>query len=189
MSTNRERRKRGTRPDLTKAQFAYLTGDETGVSGWDSYELNSLKAGLGTIFPQSNPKDLWETHKADFLPFFIEEHPGRRPFAWWQWDAPRQADQCSGAFWEGTLPEPRRQVSGSQLVSRGSYVPRYEYGVPIHLGYDEANPPFFESQAAYLQRYGLLISTEQKKLTPKDLEPESIEDILSDFASESEDLG
>ena len=40
---------------------------------------------------------------------------------------------------------------------------------------DPSNPPKYESQARYLQRLGLLLPGESKRLTPADSEPELVE--------------
>jgi hypothetical protein len=33
-------------------------------------------------------EDLWHDLKPVIMRDFIKAHPGRRPWAWWQWDAP-----------------------------------------------------------------------------------------------------
>jgi hypothetical protein len=39
-----------------------------------------------------HPRELWRDYGEDFLPAFIQEHPGQRPLPWWQFDAPGCAD-------------------------------------------------------------------------------------------------
>src|SRR5260370_4949272 len=46
-----------------------------------------------------------------------------------------------------------------------------ESGQPI----DPANPPLFESQATFLDRHGLLLPGERKRLTDADFAPETVE--------------
>ena len=42
------------------------------------------------------------------------------------------------------------------------------------IAYDPDDPPIFESQAAYLERHGLLTPAEKGALTPEAFEPESV---------------
>jgi hypothetical protein len=35
----------------------------------------------------------WQRHKEKILSTWIVEHPGTRPFAWWQFDAPASKPQ------------------------------------------------------------------------------------------------
>jgi len=165
--------------NLSDVEIAYLSdGDSQLFSPSDRYQLDSLKAGLSTFFSDVKPRDLWNQYRNVFLPEYIRKHPGKRPYAWWQWDAPRQPDGGSGAYWEGILPEPRKHAGGGPFEFQKGFVPRYEYGVPVHVTYSEYDPPFFESQAAYLMRHGLLSETERRALKESDYARESIEDVL-----------
>ncbi len=40
----------------------------------------------------ANLREPWEAVKAELLPAWIREHPGTRPFAWWELDAPDPRD-------------------------------------------------------------------------------------------------
>lgn len=42
--------------------------------------------------------------------------------------------------------------------------PVYDYGLPMMIDADEDDPPTFESQAAYLKRYGLLLAGEDARV-------------------------
>lgn len=81
---------------------------------------------------------VWEDHGREFLEKYVAQHPGRRPFAWWRFEA----------------PEPRRRLGGTGTPIS----PQLFFGMPSVYGedYDTANPPKFESQAAYLRRLHLL---------------------------------
>lgn len=70
---------------------------------------------------------------------------------------------------------------GCQAVGQGKRIPYHRkapfHGVPI----DRADPPLFESEAAYLERHGLLLAGERRRLKPRDFAPESILDLI-DFS-------
>lgn len=52
----------------------------------------------------------------------------------------------------------------------------YEFGIPTlweDAPHDPAKPALFESQAAYLDRHGLFLPGERKRLKAADFEPEA----------------
>ncbi len=112
---------------LTDIECAYLTDDFTVKEG---YELWCYRHGRAPW--DEDPVEIWETNKAEFLPAFIKDHPGIRPIPWWLYDAPRWADQGSGAWYEGTLPEPRQRFGGIGTPSYEvlSIVPSFYKGIP-----------------------------------------------------------
>ena len=61
-------------------------------------------------------------------------------------------------WWEYDAPEPRRRLGGT--------------GTP-GLAIDPNDPPIFESEAAYLERHGLFLPGERKRLRKVDFEPEA----------------
>jgi hypothetical protein len=97
---------------------------------------------------------LWDKFRDDVLPDYIEWHPGHRPWGWWEFDA----------------PEPRRCVSGpGAFAFRNDDAPDWtkhlHFGMPaVHGGDDWDNPSHYESQAAYLDRLGLLTDDEREAL-------------------------
>lgn len=174
---------------LSPDEIAYLTDaavDDEGFTLW------SFRHGMEAWGVE--PRTLWEKHRDEFLPAFIREHPGRRPTPWWQWDAPRQADQGSGFWYEGTLPEPRRRLGGigTPAAEVLAVVPAFAFGIPtgwvtqFEADYhgsdfagkpiDPADPPTFESEAAYLRRRRLLTPAERAHLRahPELLTPEAV---------------
>jgi hypothetical protein len=54
--------------------------------------------------------------KDEILADWIAKNPGKRPHAWWEYDAPRWARKFD-AFWDGTLPEPRIRLGGKGTPS------------------------------------------------------------------------
>jgi len=118
--------------------------------------------------------DAWEKHKKWILKDFISQNPGKRPWAWWKYDAPRWQRKFD-AWFNGQLPEPRCQVCGKGVISWEKYpaiVPSFNFGVPMYWHEVDMNdPPMYEAQASYLKRHGLLAKSEEKRLTDKDFEP------------------
>ncbi|HUT44564.1 MAG TPA: hypothetical protein VMW95_09520 [Desulfobacterales bacterium] len=125
---------------------------------------------------QNYGADAWEKHRDWILRDFIRKNPGRRPWAWWRYDAPRWARKF-GAWFDGTLPEPRLRVGGAGTVAQEKFpaiIPRFNCGIPKDWHeIDEHDPPTFEAEASYLKRHGLLSKTKEKRLKPGDFEPES----------------
>lgn len=118
-----------------------------------------------TVWDRQTPLSVWADVSDELLPKFIREHPSTRPWSWWRKDA----------------PEPRLRVGGSGRRERNASL---EFGLPTDAWFkdvDPDNPPTYESQAAYLQRLGLLTAPEKRWLTdhPEALQPEAIEYRLS----------
>ena len=116
----------------------------------------------------------WPRVSGELVESFIEAHPGKRPWAWWAYDAPALEID------EGAELEPfevmRRQVGGSGALIGG---PELHFGIPGWIDYFNPplppDPPRYESQASYLKRHGLLSATEKRRLRKKDFAPETIE--------------
>lgn len=154
---------------------------------------------------------IWEEIRGKVMADWINEHPASRPWAWWQWDAPRWKDPFEDCYCHGTFAQPRQRLGGTGTpgyevlglvphFDKGipeSWVSRFDeeyyngrakdiHGNPIETRYKEGHfkgkaidpddPPRYESEAAYLQRLGLLTPDEQKYLEkhPELLEPESV---------------
>ncbi|HEX4997995.1 MAG TPA: hypothetical protein VFY29_07210 [Terriglobia bacterium] len=141
----------------------------------------------------------WRTIQAEVLAAFAEDRPGMRPQSWWDHSAPKmtavelQRHGWLDTWFAGDLVEPRRRLGGvgteSYLVLR--YVPHFNHGVPVQfvsselasfyraegrpfpgVPYDPADPPRYESSAAYLRRHGLFLPGEERRLSAPDFEPE-----------------
>jgi hypothetical protein len=79
--------------------------------------------------------------------------PGCRPQLWWKHSA-RERE--------------RRKVSGSGEPT-GSFL---VYGLSFYEGVNPADPAMAESEATYLERHGLFLPGERRRLTEEDFEPE-----------------
>ena len=88
----------------------------------------------------------WERIRSELTAEYRRKHPGRRPWAWWAFDA----------------PGPRRQIGGTgkTILAKGPHFPPVHFGIPrIVKGQAE-----FETETEFLKRHGLLTKTEQKAL-------------------------
>src|ERR1019366_9844751 len=119
-------------------------------------------------------REVWNRARGECLGAWLKDHSGTRPAVWWRFDAPRLPfGTWPGCFWDGRLQEPRKQISGAgcDASAISAYMPTFELGLPsCWAAFEEADPPVFESQAAYLRRHGLLTPHEVRVLTAADYE-------------------
>jgi len=94
--------------------------------------------------------EIWKEHGPDITERFAAENPGHRPYAWWHFDA----------------PSPRRKISGIPTEEKyPSVLPYYKMGMSVYHSEEiAADPPVYESQAAYLGRHGLFFAGEENAL-------------------------
>ena len=76
--------------------------------------------------------DAWQKHKKWILKDFISQNPGKRPWAWWEYDAPRWQRKF-GTWYDGTLAEPRKRLTGTGDPNYEylAYVPSFSFGIPV----------------------------------------------------------
>jgi hypothetical protein len=115
---------------------------------------------------------VWAEHRDAVLARHVRHWPGTRPVRWWTYDAPGQRARLGG--------------TGTAWNEWAPCGPSFEYGVPAYwcrqggsfpagaVPIDPRDPPRFEAQATFLQRLGLLLPGEGKRLTEADFEPECI---------------
>ena len=163
----------------------YLKSGEPGV-----LDVFMLQGDLLSRGSKGKTNEIWDRHKDYVLGNWISKYPGRRPWIWWIFDAPRWGRSFKGWWYDGTLPEPRRRLGGigTPAFECLAFSPSFNFGVPDHfvtptlvemlsddfsgVAIDLDDPPVYESQATYLKRHGLLTEDEEKRLTAKDFEPE-----------------
>jgi hypothetical protein len=126
-------------------------------------------------------KAIWDEYKAAILKQWIAESPCTRPWAWWEWDSPR--DESLMKQWRNrTFPIVRLQIVGEGMTNQERYpgtLPTFHKGIPDSWhGIDNNNPPMFEAEASYLKRYNFLSKEEERLLTESDYKPESISEII-----------
>jgi hypothetical protein len=142
-------------------EVGYLPGEK--LEGWlEVYFLGSKERQV-----------LWELHSAAILSAWIVHHPGTRPWAWWMFEA----------------TEPRRCVVGVELLmptrepADWAWVWHQDVGVPA---FRQSRPPGYlglpavESQAAYLDRLGLLGVEERADLANDAFDDEAVNPFILD---------
>ena len=191
------RTRRDRRPQLQEWELAWCLdeGEERcrahGADDWDMFFLK-----YPSVRPESSG-ELWERAREVALPLWIRAHPGTRPTLWWFSEAPRWEDDPWPSWWyvHGTFAIPRERIGGTGTARHDclGYSPDYTKGVPTywldrptlaHYGslterpsglpaeaFDPADPPLFESEAAYLRRLGLFVPGEEERLTDEDFRP------------------
>jgi hypothetical protein len=103
-------------------------------------------------------RQTWLEHKESLMELWLSEdkNVGRRPSAWWLFDAPSEL---------------RRRIGGTGTASRDSadcpaWARKIRFGCPavFDSDYDESDPPRFEEEVNYLRRHGLLTQREKMAL-------------------------
>ena len=146
MATKRQRRGRGRHEGISDSTIRYLL---TGAWPVDDDWLDEFVTSEAEIAAD------WRELGADLVAEHVKAHPGTRPAGWWMFDS----------------PEPRRRLGGTGEPFEDSFA----RGLPeFWESIDRADPPRFESEAAYLARHNLLSTSERRRLTPADFEPEVI---------------
>jgi hypothetical protein len=148
------------RPDLSPSLREFF------ISG-DDFAPLAAAAGTGSRWGvllelplHAHRQWAWRQHRASVL----KDWPaGRRPWAWWQYDAPAP-----------------RQILAQGPVTNATIL-RRAHGIALSLeswegrrliGYAPADTRLvLEAQALYLQRHRLLTKAEEEMLQPKDFEP------------------
>jgi hypothetical protein len=165
-------------PAVTATARHYL---ETGEDEPGDIEVFMLQGSLDRL------REAWEKVKTEILPEWIRKHPGTRPAAWWEFDAPQEPVPGWPAFHAAQ----RRRIGGVGVPQHDviAVAPRFDRGTPCGwfdaegaavfegaIPVDPNNPPTFESEASYLSRLELLTPAEVKYLAvrPELLEPEAV---------------
>ena len=104
-------------------------------------------------------KEAWSHYRGELLPRFTKDHPGCRPWAWWEFES----------------KAPRRLVSGkwpSTIATPASYPEGFSFGiVSLVNDYDHQRPDEWELQREYLERLKLLTAEEKRGLKARDNQP------------------
>ncbi len=181
MPTKRQRRTRNRRAEIPAELISYFR-DETGFPT------------LAFFLNDAEIKAAWYETKDGILKAWIVDAPGTRPSHWWKFEAPEPRRRLGGV---GTASsEVLANATSYKFGIPDSFVSQSEadyyngrakdiHGKPIGTEYQEghfagvaidpANPPQYESQATYLQRFGLLLPEELERLGAADFQPEAIE--------------
>ena len=161
-------RKPKSSTSLEELKIQFLVTGEPGYPG-DDYKLQMFNF----EFDEKERRKFWNSHKNEILKDFIATSPGKRPAAWWDFEA----------------PEIRQRIGGIGDCENDVFniVPVVTLGIPedwIGLAWlevypdltaiDPENPPVFESQATYLKRHKILTKAEKNSLKLMDFETERI---------------
>jgi hypothetical protein len=175
MTKPRPRRK-ALDSNIDEVSWRYLhdatTPEDKEKHSWQLISLKHDEHKFGAPMRSFHPlnkmaSELWAEYRESILAWWVKTNPGSRPRCWWRFEA----------------PEPRKRVGGrgalwSERWGREPYLP--EFGLPSADGFvtdddraataegyeaaDPANPPLFESQAAYLKRLGLFAPGEERRV-------------------------
>jgi hypothetical protein len=164
-------RPRLRREALSAAMVTYLTTRRLPSS--QSPDYDDLQFFVLTGRPGAALEALWHEAGDELTVEWIDDHPGTRPWAWWLF----------------TAPAPRRCLVGRELLypirrpEDWAWVWRQSWGVPALAqcrprGY--VGLPQVESQAAYLDRLGLLGAEERGALGVEAFAREAVDPFLID---------
>ena len=116
MPTKRTRVTRNLIPEISDEELCFLSDAMLGIRpekmGLKMYVLKG---------DQKARKALWDTHKDEILAEWIRQRPGSRPSMWWEFSAPRIAQESMNALGRGktvvqlhpeNFCEPRLRLGG-----------------------------------------------------------------------------
>ena len=180
MTKARPRRDR-QEPEIDEQSWRFLCDavTEEDRASWLHITLEFDDDVLAVAPPPTSKKtsELWAQFGAEVLAWWIKENPGTRPWCWWKFSAPElrlrvggtgvtKRESCGGDVYapDYGLPDSENWM----MPEDKRWAPHRDSGLPA---YDLADPPHYESQAAYLKRLGLLEPGEEKRLKPDALDP------------------
>lgn len=135
--------------------------------GWGEDVVEHLREGscLPCMFGQVDHsgeklKPAWEELKHQVLPEFVRQHPGERPWAWWEFDAPGRRERTDGGIHPFDNKERTLYVAKSDNPEFWRVAYRLSFGYPsAFIGPWDAglNASWFEQSWEYLVRHNLLL--------------------------------
>jgi hypothetical protein len=143
MPVKRRRSKR--RGDIDPAEWSYLLDEPMPDDTWGSMAYFALD-----VDASGRTTTIWSTHGDAAVKEYARNNPGKRPRLWWLYNAPEQRRRLSDT------PMPWEPVWGKASCL---HVNRFERGIPCDADEDD-----FETEAAYLERLGLLLTGERERL-------------------------
>jgi hypothetical protein len=183
MPTNRKRIARGRRQrDIHPLMWARLNDapcpeDASRLARWWFYDY-PFRCAVTRDY-----KELWANFRGQILERWIRKSPGTRPSFWWHYDAPPLTPESIGGY---HMPRERAGGKGTSW----EHSPSCQHGFPDcwhEEGFDSNDPPRFESEASYLDRHGLLLPGERRRLKREDFEPEVLPPEFWPELSEQDD--
>jgi hypothetical protein len=140
--------------DVAPALFHYLV--------WRDYDAAAAllrpedsKWLLFDVLGPNAHQHAWRVIEEEAVEAWVEQYPGSRPSSWWHWSAP-EVRGVVGAF--RLLENPRERC--------------WSTGIPFLEPHDWSDPPFVESQPAYLERLNLWRPGERERVSAEAFEPQ-----------------
>ena len=90
----------------------------------------------------------WDELRGELLPKYIQDHPGRRPWAWWKFDAPAPRRRC---------------LTGNDPYDDPNLPKWAALNFGICQVFSSPDPVDWETEAAYLDRHNLLTQIEANR--------------------------
>lgn len=164
MPSNRQKRRR--KISLGVDVWNYLNDIALPSDGWtwDVFDLEGNRDMRAA---------LWSENREAILEEWIATKPGTRPSLFWEFDTPRQPKKNDGWYFDGTLPVPRKQIKGDTVTNDSI---NFYKGIPEYEPFDQDD--YFESEASYLKRHGLLQCGEADRLKAADFKPQQALEII-----------
>jgi len=159
-------------------ELAYLLDDSSLVDHrWQESSLWRLQRGESATASGKTvcPKSLWQAHKNEFLPMFIEKHPGKRPAPFWQYEAPEPRQQGGGPKNNDWVK--MKKIHGENAPAIRLLNWKFNHGIPGRLNLEIKDKRIFESQAAYLKRLDLLTPGELELIPEQEFLPVLLADM------------
>jgi len=176
----------GDMSDIARALF--MEDVPTDPTPAEKCELSDLR---WDFFNAHRAADLWREHHGQILEAWAVEHPGTRPSYWWSLEStePRRRLGGTGTPRHERLADVERHILGVPAGwIRQDDVDFYRQYMDTDLGVpalDPTDPPLYESEASYIERLGLWLPGERRRVRKEAFEPESLLDIF-DFEDEDD---
>ena len=148
-----------------------LHGDcEKGTEAWS---LN-----IQRFFESDCIQKVWAAYRKELMADWIIKNPCSRPFCWWKFDAPKEP--VIGWDHDRFNSPQRKRLGGIGTPTHETTCSwgGFEKGLPCSWDeIDNADPPTFESEGAYLKRHEILTGPEKTflKKHPELLKPIKVE--------------
>jgi hypothetical protein len=159
---------------MSETRWLWLCGLKTLDELREDHDLEAFAIYLDDTSRDHYPtprRELWEQHREAALRYIAEATPGKRPDAFWEYEAPEPLRQLSGRTVRQWHPPVQHRPGDADWTAWRNCKPGEGYWKEIP---DPADPPTYESSAAYLRRLGLLMPGELRRLAAADFEPEVV---------------
>jgi hypothetical protein len=134
-------------------------------SGWSDLHRAILRTGLDHFdeFPEADRLQAWSEMRNEIMQQWITDHPGSRPWSWWQFDCPPNQFRTRVYGKRHQFLDPSFDLSRETSFGR----PRYFRECDIPDGGVLNIATSFESESSFLRRSSLLTTAELKALSGK----------------------